>query len=238
MAKVLSNADSDQKTIAGPYDSDLSIEVGVHNSFLRNIGNWHWGTFAIDAETLLQRYYNSLHRTLDNDKREGYVISKLLHERLLDYYHSTMRVPHPKQKRWTRSIVTDSVTENHLAFRCIEIHATWIPILLGAYIESSGNICLADTYVNHNNSFFSRMSSEVSLNYIVRPVRRRLRKEYPCPPDSNMIYFMHPTGTCSSKHKQNKIQMVALAGDAGVNNGMARTATDQNKWFTDTLDQF
>jgi hypothetical protein len=32
VTKVLSNADSDQKTIAAPYDSDLSIEVGTADS--------------------------------------------------------------------------------------------------------------------------------------------------------------------------------------------------------------
>ncbi len=131
----LSGSSSKKKVFAG---ADIFTSVSTIY-FLRNIGNWHWGTFAIDTETLLQRYYDSLHRTLDKDKSEGYAISKLLHEWLLDYHHATMGVPHPKKKRWTRSIVTDSATLLRNARQTISgndcgLHAAIVPVLLQAGI--------------------------------------------------------------------------------------------------------
>ncbi len=73
--------------------------------FLYNIGNWHWANFAVNPNTLQQRFYDSLHRYLDKD---GIKASKCIHDFLINYYEYTMGSEHPRKKRWTRSIVTDN----------------------------------------------------------------------------------------------------------------------------------
>lgn len=128
--------------------------------------------------------------------------------------------------------------EEHMVTDRIDINVTWCPFILAAYQESSGNILLSYPDVNHNNTFYDKMASEVSLNYTGHEVKRVKPSIYERRPEHDMAFFIMPTDPYRAEHIDHKIALIPLAGDRKIQPGMARTPTKQLDWFIQTISKY